>query len=287
MNRAREARTLDELEPWREAELPRPPQPRGLQWLGVVGPGVIVLGASIGSGEYLLGPAAFVRHGLTLLWVTTLAAVLQTVFNLELMRYTMATGGPACTGFMRTRPGKTFWAWFYASLYFLQVGWPAWAGAASGAFFFLGTKRVAGPADAEVVYSIGVATFLGCVGILLVGRRIERTLELLNWVMVAIVVGSMVVLALLFVAPATWFAAATGLLGFDPAQGSFTFFPGGTGAPLRSARSHDLTGAAQGFHRGSGAAVPVQGRRGRRGAAHRRRGECQAIRFAYIFLWRL
>lgn len=228
MNRARQARTLDELEPWREAELPRPPQPRGLQWLGVVGPGVIVLGASIGSGEYLLGPAAFVRHGLTLLWVTTLAAVLQTVFNLELMRYTMATGEPACTGFMRTRPGKTFWAWFYASLYFLQVGWPAWAGAASGAFFFLGTKRVAGPADAEVVYSIGVATFLGCVGILLVGRRIERTLELLNWVMVAIVVGSMVVLALLFVAPATWFAAATGLLGFDPAQGSFTFFPGGT-----------------------------------------------------------
>ena len=34
---------------------------------------------------------------------------------------------PVVTGFMRTRPGKTFWAWFYSLLYFLQVGWPAWA----------------------------------------------------------------------------------------------------------------------------------------------------------------
>jgi hypothetical protein len=33
-------------------------------------PGVIVLGMAIGSGEFLLGPATFVKHGLALLWVT-------------------------------------------------------------------------------------------------------------------------------------------------------------------------------------------------------------------------
>jgi hypothetical protein len=38
--------------------------------MAAVGPGVIVLGLSIGSGEFLLGPAIFVKHGLTLLWVT-------------------------------------------------------------------------------------------------------------------------------------------------------------------------------------------------------------------------
>ncbi len=48
---------------WVPAELPVPPTPTGLGWLGVVGPGVIVLGASIGGGEFLLGPAAFVRYG--------------------------------------------------------------------------------------------------------------------------------------------------------------------------------------------------------------------------------
>src|SRR5690349_22700735 len=114
-NGAREAQSG--LPAWKAADLPAPPHPRGLQWIGVVGPGVIVLGASIGSGEFLLGPAVFVKHGLSLLWVTTVAIVLQTLFNTEVMRYTLATGEPIFTGFMRTRPSSTAWAWFYSILY--------------------------------------------------------------------------------------------------------------------------------------------------------------------------
>ena len=139
------------LAPWRPAELPVPPMPRGMSWAGVVGPGVIVLGLSIGSGEFLLGPAAFVRHGLTLLWVTTVAVFLQTVFNTEVMRYTLATGEPMFTGFMRTRPSSGFWAWFYAILYFLQSGWPAWAGAAAGAIYFLFARDLATPTESNTV----------------------------------------------------------------------------------------------------------------------------------------
>ena len=56
------------LPAWSRADLPAAPRPVGLGWFGVVGPGVIVLGASIGSGEFLLGPVAFVRHGLSLFW---------------------------------------------------------------------------------------------------------------------------------------------------------------------------------------------------------------------------
>ena len=158
------------LAPWVPAELPEPPTPRGLGWIGVVGPGVIVLGVSIGSGEFLLGPAAFVRYGLSLLWVTVVAVFLQTIFNTELMRYTVATGEPVFTGFMRTRPTSTLWACVYAVLYFLQVGWPAWAGTAAGAIFFLFARRLAGPADEQAIYLIGVATFLACVVVLSVGR---------------------------------------------------------------------------------------------------------------------
>jgi Mn2+/Fe2+ NRAMP family transporter len=157
--------------------------------MGAVGPGVIVLGASIGGGEFLLGPTVFVRHGLTLLWVTTVAVFFQTVFNTELMRYTLATGEPVFTGFMRTRPHAVVWAWFYAILFFLQVGWPASAGVASGAIFFLFTRRMPGVGDVNAVYLIGVGTFLLCVMLLLLGRRIERTLELLNWIMVVCTLG--------------------------------------------------------------------------------------------------
>ena len=199
--------------------------PRGFGWLGVVGPGIIVLGASIGSGEFLLGPAAFVRHGLSILWVTLVAITLQTIFNLELMRYTLATGEPVFTGFMRTRPSSTLWAWIYAVLYFLQVGWPAWAGTAAGAIFFLFEKRIATAADTSLVYGIGIATFLGCVAILLVGRRIERTLEMLNWILVLVGLGSFLALALLFVPVSTWFGALAGLAGFSVERGSFYFLP--------------------------------------------------------------
>jgi hypothetical protein len=213
------------LEPFKPADLPAAPEPRGLGWVGVVGPGVIVLGASLGGGEYLLGPTVFVRHGLTLLWVTTIAVFFQTVFNTELMRYTIATGEPAFTGFMRTKPHATVWAWFYAFLFFLQVGWPASAAVASGAIFFLGAGRLPGPADVNAVYLIGVCTFLLCVALLLLGRRVERTLEIANWVLVAATLGGLFVLALLFVPLSTWIAGFAGLAGFDTRAGTFDFMP--------------------------------------------------------------
>ena len=223
------------LDPWKRAELPLPPRPKGFAWLGVVGPGVIVLGLSIGSGEFLLGPAAFVNHGLGLLWVTTAAVLLQTFFNLEVMRYTLATGEPGFTGFMRTRPSSSFWAWVYVILYFLQAGWPAWAGNAAAAVFFLWAKRLPGAADGNVVYAIGAASFVLCVSVLLVGRRIERTLELLNWVLIVFILGGFLVLALLYVSPSTWLAAGAGYVGFDTTTGSFSFIPSGADFFLLSA----------------------------------------------------
>jgi hypothetical protein len=215
------------LDPWTEAELPAPPNPRGLSWIGVVGPGVIVLGLSIGSGEFLLGPAVFVRHGLSLLWVTSAAVLLQTIFNTEVMRYTIATGEPVFTGFMRTRPSSTFWAWFYSIVYLLQAGWPAWAGNAAAAIFFLFTKRLAVAADAGTLYAIGVGTFLLCVAVLLVGRRIARTLEILNWILIVCILGGFFMLALLLVPGPTWLDAAAGLVGFNATDGRFALLPAG------------------------------------------------------------
>ena len=241
---APEARTG--LDPWTPGELPIAPDPRGLQWIGVVGPGVIVLGASIGSGEFLLGPATFVKYGLTLLWVVGVAAVLQTIFNMELMRYTMATGEPVITGFMRTRPAASFWAWTYAILYFLQIGWPGWAGAAAGAVYFLVARRLAGPEDAGLIHLIGVGTFLLSVAVLLVGRRIERTLEILNWVLVVVILATFAILCLWFVEASTWVAAAAGFIGLDPAARRFVLLPDGA--------DWFLIGAFAGYAGGGGVA---------------------------------
>jgi Mn2+/Fe2+ NRAMP family transporter len=219
--------SISGLDPWRIAELPEPPRPRGLSWFSAVGPGVIVLGASIGSGEFLLGPAAFVKYGLSLLWIVGAAAVLQTLLNVELMRYTLATGEPIFTGFMRTKPSSTFWAWFYSIAYFVQMGWPGWAGAAAGAVFFLVTRRLPNQSEAGTVYLIGVSLFLLCGLILTIGRRIERTLEYLNWVLVALILGGLGTLAVLFVPAATWGWAIAGFGGFDIRNGTWQLVPSG------------------------------------------------------------
>jgi hypothetical protein len=219
---------MTELAPWAKADLPDPPMPRGLQWLGVCGPGVIVLGVSIGSGEFLLGPATFVKHGLSLLWVTLVAVFFQTVFNTELMRYTVATGEPVVTGFMRTKPGKTFWAWFYAILYFLQVGWPAWAATAAAAIYFLFVGHLADPAkEAQILYGIGVGTFIACIAVLALGKRIARTLEILNWALVSVILGGFLILGLIYVPGSTWLSALVGFGGYDMVHGRFNYLPEG------------------------------------------------------------
>ncbi|HSE98609.1 MAG TPA: Nramp family divalent metal transporter [Blastocatellia bacterium] len=220
--------TRGSLGPWKVADLPRPPVAKGLSILGVIGPGAIILGASIGSGEWLLGPAAFVKYGLALLWVTLVAVFFQTILNTELVRYTLYTGEPALIGFMRTKPGPTFWAVFYSILTFLQVGWPAWAGSAAGAIFLLVVGRMAGSTDANAVYLTGVGTFLVCVAILVFsGKRIERTLEILNWILIIFILGTLLVLCLIFAGPSDWAATIVGFGGYDLRAGSFSFIPAG------------------------------------------------------------
>jgi Mn2+/Fe2+ NRAMP family transporter len=221
------AETRTGLDPWLRAEMPAPPMPSGLGWLGVVGPGVIMLGISIGSGEFLLGPAAFLKHGLALLWVSLAAIFFQAVLNLEVMRYVLATGEPVFSGFMRTRPSATGWAWFYSLMFVLQMGWPAWAAISAGAIFYLFAGQLPSPADGGSIHMIGIATYFVCVSLLLMGRRIGRTLELLNWVMVVVTLGAFLIGAIVFVPAKTWLAAVLGFGGFDARNGHFAFLPEG------------------------------------------------------------
>jgi hypothetical protein len=216
------------LDAWKKGELPPPPNTAGLRLFGVLGPGAILLGASIGSGEWLLGPATFVKYGMALLWVTAIAAASQTILNMEFVRYTLYTGEPAFTAFMRTKPGSSFWAIVYSTLFFLQTGWPGWAGAAAGAIYFLAAGRLATSADAGVIYRIGAATFLVCVVILVFsGKRIERTLEIINWIMIAAILGGLTVLCLIFAGKGGWLGAAVGFFGYDLKNGGFNFIPRG------------------------------------------------------------
>lgn len=176
------------LPPWEVRELPAPPVFTARNALRTVGPGVIGLGIAIGSGEWLIGPAVILKHGAALLWITTAAVLLQVILNQEMGRYTLYTGEPIVTGFMRTWPGPRFWGTTYAIFGLAQYGWPGWALASATATAALLLGRMPGPADAPTVIAIGYGTFALCFVITMAGRKIERTIEYAMWAMIAFIV---------------------------------------------------------------------------------------------------
>ena len=70
------------LPPWDVGALPPPPAGGWRIWVGLLGPGVVMAGTSIGSGEWLLGPAVTAQYGPNLLWLATLSILFQFFANL-------------------------------------------------------------------------------------------------------------------------------------------------------------------------------------------------------------
>ena len=104
---------------WTKAELPEAPSFTWRNWLAMLGPGLLMGGASIGGGEWLLGPSVTARYGPGLLWLATLSILGQVIYNIEVSRYTLYTGEPIFTGKFRTMPGPRFWVVAYL---FLDLG---------------------------------------------------------------------------------------------------------------------------------------------------------------------
>src|SRR5262249_17520925 len=121
------------LPPWGEGELPPPPAPARRSLLALVGPGLVLAGSSIGTGEWVMGPAAaalYMRGRDALLWVGVAPSGGQGALNPEAMRYPLCTGEPIFTGFLRPRPGPRFWLIFYLLVDCLSW-WPALGGLAA------------------------------------------------------------------------------------------------------------------------------------------------------------
>ena len=111
------------IPPWNRGELPPSPRFGWRQLTALIGPGVVMVGVSIGAGEWLFGPAVTAQYGGTLLWLGGLSILMQLFYNLEVMRYTLYCGEPVHVGFCRSWPGRRFWIPFYAVLEFSSI-WP-------------------------------------------------------------------------------------------------------------------------------------------------------------------
>ncbi|HUG91208.1 MAG TPA: Nramp family divalent metal transporter [Planctomycetaceae bacterium] len=203
-----------ELPPWGRDDLPAP-LPFSLRNLfRTIGPGAILLAASIGGGEWLVGPAISVQHGTGILWIATVAIALQLVVNLEGIRYTLYTGEPILVGVMRLRPGSVFWAGFYILLSVAQLGIPSLAAACASVLFASFAGRLAGIEDTATLQYISYGVILLGVGILLSGRTIERMLEYVSWVMITFILSFLLAVNALFVPWSHWGETLAGFFQF-------------------------------------------------------------------------
>ena len=101
---------------------------------GIIGPALVASGVGLASGEFVLWPFVASRVGLVFLWGALAGVAIQWLLNLEIERYTLATGETALTGFSRLwRPaGLTF----VLAVAFANA-WPGWATSAATLLTFL------------------------------------------------------------------------------------------------------------------------------------------------------
>ena len=199
-----------ELAAWEVAELTAPPPFGFRNMMRVIGPGAVMAATSIGGGEWLVGPAAAVKYGSSIFLIVTVAIVLQAIFNLEAVRYTLYTGEPIYGGIMRLKPGPKFWAGFYTVLGFFQLGWPALAGSAAAALLSAQLGRLPEGADRPTQIVITICLIFAVVLILSFGGTIERMLEYFAWTMLAVVFGFLLFVNAAFVPFAHWWETFKG-----------------------------------------------------------------------------
>ncbi|MDP9444417.1 MAG: Nramp family divalent metal transporter [Actinomycetota bacterium] len=162
------------LPPVGYAELPEP-----LPFKRVLGPSVLLLAGAIGSGEYVLWPYITSQVGLTLVWLVLVGVGTQYFLNMEIERYTLATGETAVTGF--TRLWKP-WGGLFIVMTIVPWAWPGWAtGGTTTLSFALGFSEGAIP-----YLTIGVLVLIGLV--LTVSPVVYQTVEKIQFLLVGLIV---------------------------------------------------------------------------------------------------
>jgi Mn2+/Fe2+ NRAMP family transporter len=201
------------LPTWNVDELPRP-KPLGFRNLaGFIGPGILMCGIQIGGGEWLFGPAVTAKYGGSLMWIATIAIVVQVFYNIECGRYALYTGESVFTGFMRTRPGPGFWV---GVAIFLSLS-SLIPGLSTNAAVLMVTLYLGRPPTPDDAVLVNTAAYLslGLVVLpVLIGGKVYNVLQ---WVMAAkvfTVLGFCLIVGMTLVSWPSWVNVFSGFVKF-------------------------------------------------------------------------
>ena len=176
----------DNLPPPQYRDLPEPPS----SWRRMVGPSILLLGLSIGSGEFVLWPYITYKFGFVVFWACLVGVTTQYFINMEIERWTLATGETAVTGFCRM---WKHWAWIFLLCNVIPWMWPGWASGAATLF----TWEVGGGETVRVVFAVASLIAVGLA--LTLGPVVYNTVERVQMVLVAVVLLFLLVIFFLVV----------------------------------------------------------------------------------------
>ncbi|WP_182086047.1 Nramp family divalent metal transporter [Aureimonas sp. ME7] len=205
-------------------ELPPAPANTGR----LIGPGIVAAGVGLSSGEFILYPYIASQVGMAFVWAALLGVMTQFFLNMEIERYTLATGETVLTGFSRF---WKHWGLVFALMTCFANLWPGWATSSATMLSYIvgGEPRW---------IAIGMLLVIGL--ILTLAPVVYVLLERLQMVKVA-AVGVLIVIAAFFVITAEDWAAlpqiVTGAsipteLGFALLLGALAFAGAGGGQNL-------------------------------------------------------
>ena len=204
---------MNQIPPWGQAELPEPKALSWRNWKSFVGPGIVMMGIQIGGGEWLLGPTVTARFGGGLMWIATVAIVLQVFYNLECGRYALYCGEPVFTGFMRMRPSPMFWmsVMLMLNVSALVPGLSTHGAALIAAMIL---DRPPTVADRGLITILAYACLLGISLPVLIGGKVYNMLQTVMTAKVAIVLGFCLIIGVTCVSPMNWWNVLSGFVRF-------------------------------------------------------------------------
>ena len=191
------------LPAWGDAELPEPKRLGMKNLAGFIGPGIVMCGVQLAGGEWLLGAEITAKYGGGLMWIALVSIIGQMFYNIECGRYALYCGEPVFTGFMRARPGPSFWI---GVLMLLSVGAfiPALSTTAATVIAALYLDRAPGPDDKDLVNTLGYLLLGGVTLPILVGGKIYNTMQWVMTTKIVVVLGFCVVIGVAMVGAEKW-----------------------------------------------------------------------------------
>ncbi len=189
------------LAPFTVADLPA----KSGGFVKVLGPGAILLGLSIGSGELILWPTMVAQYGPGMAWAPLLGVFLQYWVNQELGRYVLATGESVYTGFARL---SGVFVYFFLFVSTAQHLLPAWALASGGA---LKALLVGSQGWGSMTFWTWCTFFLVALSLFL-ARFVYRVVEVIMMFLTAIIVMGLVLCVAFAADNDTWREVGQGVL---------------------------------------------------------------------------